>query len=87
MLQALRRKVSKRLFPLPSPKLLDAGETALGGMLSPEVMSTSVMDILAMPDTMALGGLEGFARPVGELAIPVDLARPKIIGKGLTGEP
>ena len=86
MFKAIRQKVAKGLFPLPSPKLLDSSETALGGMLPPEVVSLSFLNILAAPKTIPVGDVNLFLPPGNGLAISVDLAEPQIIGKGLTDE-
>ena len=86
MFKALRQRVAKGLSPLPSPKLLDSGETVLGWMLPPELVSSPVLDFLAVPSIIASGDANGFSHPRDRLAISVDFAKPELVGKGLTDE-
>ena len=86
MFEAIRQKLATGLFPLSSPKLLDSSETALGGLHSPEVVSLSVLNVLAVPNPFPVGDVNLFLPPGNGLAIPIDLAQPQIIGKGLTDE-
>ena len=86
MLKTLRQTVSKGLFPLPSPRLLDSGETALGGMLSLGLDSFPILDFLAVPTIISSGDVDGFSIPRDQLAISVDISKPPMVGKGLTDE-
>ena len=86
MFRALRQKVAKGLFPLASPKLLDSGETALGGMLPPELVTFPVLDFLAVPSIIASGDVDEFTIPRDQIAISVDFVKPQVVDRGLTDE-
>ena len=86
MFKTLRQKVAKGLSPLPCPKFLDSGETALGGILPSEVVSFPVLDSLAVPSIIGPGVVDGFSLPRDQLAISVEFVKPQVVGKGLTDE-
>ena len=84
MFKAFRQKIAQGLFPLLSPRLLDSGETEQGGMLPPEGVSVSVLDILRVPNTIAEGDVDVMPSPLNEVVISVEIADPQLIGNGPT---
>ena len=85
MFQNLRQKLAKGFFPLPSPELLESGNTALGELLPPAVVSFPVLVPLAVPSIIDIdaGIGDGFSLPRAQVAIWVELARPQVVGSGL----
>ena len=86
MFEAIRQRVAKGLSPLPSPRLLDSSETALGGMLPSKPDSLSVLNSLGVPDTISAADLDLLARPLDELSAGVNFAGLRIVGKDLTDD-